>query len=419
MRRIARSCGAPLGFVLAHLIFVGAGPAQSLENLQPPAAGLQADSGFRQFVQAAWPLAQARGVRRATFDTAFDGMEPDPAAPGAGSRQAEFDKPLKSYLADAAPPPRISRGRNMLAKWKAELTQIEERFGVPGEIVIAAYGIETDYGRAMGGKDIVRSLASLAYRRQDRPLFLDELIAALVILDKGGVDRAKMRGSWAGAMGGPQFMPSAYLKYAISYDGSGPPDIWDRPQDSLASIANFLRQSGWRPGLPWGMEVILPAGFDFSSLHRSFPAFAALGAASADGRPLPAAGEATLFLPSGARGPAFLLSDNYWILKAYNNSDSYALSLALLGIRILGRPDLHGRWPAGEVEMSRAQKAEIQTLLRTSGFYRGDIDGRFGQASRDAIHAFQVNAKIDPADGYGSPDLLRRLKDYSASGSAH
>jgi hypothetical protein len=216
-------------------------------------------------------------------------------------------------------------------------------------------------------------------------------------------------------MGGPQFMPSAYLKYAISYNGSGPPDIWDSPQDIFASIANFLRQSGWRPGLPWGTEVVLPPGFDFSSLHRSFPAFAALGAASADGSAFPAGSDATLFLPSGARGPAFLLSDNYWVLKAYNNSDSYALSLALLGNRILGRPDLHGRWPAAEAEMSRAQKSEIQTLLRTLGFYRGDIDGRFGQASRDAIHAFQVSAKIDPADGYGSPDVLKKLKEQSAA----
>ncbi|SFK76112.1 lytic murein transglycosylase [Methylocapsa palsarum] len=415
MRRIARSRNLLLGSALALFVWGGTEAAPALEKAQPSPAAAPADSGFRQFLQTAWPLAQAKGVRRATFDAAFEGMEPDPAAPSAASPQAEFDKPLKSYLTDAASPQRISRGGDVLTKWKADLAQIEERFGVPGEIVVAAYGVETDFGRAMGGKDIVRSLASLAYRRQDRALFLDELIAALVILDKGDVDRAKMRGSWAGAMGGPQFMPSAYLKYALSYDGSGPPDIWDRPQDILASIAHFLRQSGWRPGLPWGMEVVLPAGFDFSSLHRGFPAFAALGVVSADGRPLPAAGEATLFLPSGAAGPAFLLSENYWVLKAYNNSDSYALSLALLGNRILGRPGLQGRWPAGEIAMSRAQKSEIQTLLRTAGFYRGDIDGRFGQASRDAIHAFQVSARIDPADGFGSPDVLKKLKEQAAA----
>lgn len=406
--------GLALLLAFAAVICAVAQSAESLETAQP-AGALPADMGFRRFVQDVWPLAQAKGVRRATFDAAFEGMEPDPAAPSAASKQAEFDKPLKSYLADSVSPARISKGRATFAKWRAELARSEERFGVPAEIVVAAYGVETDFGKAMGGKDVVRSLATLAYRRQDRALFRDELIAALIILDKGDVERAKMRGSWAGAMGGPQFMPSAYLKYAVRSDGVGAPDIWDDSRDIFASIANFLRQSGWRPGLPWGTEVILPAGFDFSALHRSFPAFAALGAARPDGRPLPAQGEATLFLPSGAKGPAFLLSENYWVLKAYNNSDSYALSLALLGNRILGQPDLQGRWPQGDAQLSRAEKSEIQTLLSQLGFYRGDIDGRFGQASRDAIHAFQVSAKIDQADGYGSPDLLRRLKERASS----
>jgi membrane-bound lytic murein transglycosylase B len=366
-------------------------------------------AGFQEFLQSLWPIAEQQGVSRGTFDAAFAGLEPDPAAPTAAKRQAEFDQPLKSYLDEAVSTRRITRGRECLKMWHNELQQIERRFGVPREILLAAFGIETDFGNAKGEKDVVRSLATLAYRRPDRPVFRDELISALVILDHGGVARAAMKGSWAGAMGGPQFLPSAFLKYAVTYTGRGSPDIWNNPLDSLASIANFLRQSGWQPGLAWGTEAILPKNFSFATLHGSFAAFAAQGIKSGDGDPFPQ-GDATLFLPSGAAGPAFLLSANYWILKAYNNSDSYALSLALLAQRIEGKPVFRGHWPEGQVFLSRTQKAEIQRLLESLGFYRGPIDGRFGQASRDAIHTYQISVQAYPADGYGSLDVLRRLK---------
>ncbi len=335
------------------------GAAQALSGAAERPAPTSAE--FQSFLQLIWPLAQAKGVKRETFDAALDGLEPDPSAPTATSRQAEFDKPLRAYLAEMISALRIQSGRNALKQWEAELARMEQRFGVPREILVATFGVESDYGKAQAGKDIIRSLATLAFMRQDRALFLDELASALVILDKGDVSRETLKGSWAGAMGGPQFLPSAYLKYAVSADGSAFPDIWRRPQDSLASIANFLRQSGWRPGLPWGMEVILPQDFDFGSLHRDFTDFARRGAARPDGRPLPSAGEATLFLPSGAKGPAFLLSENYWVLKAYNNSDSYALSLGLLAGRVAGGPDLSGHWPDRETFLSRTQKAEIST----------------------------------------------------------
>ena len=201
--------------------------------------------GFQQFLQTLWPLAEQNGVSRATFDAALAELEPDPAVPAASERQAEFERPLKSYLDEALSPRRIARGREWLHAWRAELLNIEERFGVPAAILVAALGLESDYGRAKGEKDIVRSLATLAYVRPDRPVFRDELISALVMLDKGGITRAAMRGSWAGAMGGAQFLPSVYLKYAVSYAPGSPPDIWNNPLDTLASIANFLRQSRW------------------------------------------------------------------------------------------------------------------------------------------------------------------------------
>jgi membrane-bound lytic murein transglycosylase B len=384
-------------------------PARVALALEQPANRVAPSSeGFQEFLQSLWPLAEQQGIARAAFDSAFAGLLPDPAAPAASNSQAEFDKPLKSYLGEAVSSRRIARGRECLNRWQDELQQIERRFGVPREILLATYGIETDFGKAKGEKDVIRSLATLAYNRRDRPVFRDELVSALVMLDHGGVARAAMKGSWAGAMGGPQFLPSAFLKYAVSYDGSGLPDIWNNPLDSLASIANFLRQSGWRPGLAWGTEAILPKNFGFTSLHDNFAAFAAQGVKSANGDPFPQA-DATLFLPSGAAGPAFLLSANYWILKAYNNSDSYALSLALLAQRIEGKPALLGRWPEGEIFLSRTQKAEIQRLLERLGFYRGPIDGRFGQASRDAIHDFEISIKSAPADGFATQELLDRL----------
>ena len=397
--------------LLAFLPLALCWPAQVVPALDQPAYRVAPTPvGFQEFLQSLWPLAAERGIARATFDAAFAGLEPDPAAPAASNRQAEFDKPLKSYLDEAVSPRRIARGRECLHAWGAELSNIERRFGVPAAIIVAAFGIETDFGKAKGEKDIIRSLATLAYQRQDRPVFRDELIGALVMIEKNGVPRKQLQGSWAGAMGGPQFLPSAFLKYAVSYTGRDSPDIWNNALDSLASIANFLRQSGWQPGLAWGTEVILPKNFGFASLHDSFAAFAAEGVKSANGDPF-AQGDATLFLPSGAAGPAFLLSANYWILKAYNNSDSYALSLALLAQRIEGKPSLRGRWPKAEIFLSRTQKAEIQRLLERLGHYHGEIDGRFGQASRDAIHTFQLSRKIDPADGYGSMEVLKRLKE--------
>lgn len=405
----------PLRRILVLLALSVCWSTPSARALEPSEASLEAD--FQAFLQTIWPLAQAQGVRRATFDAACAGLMPDPAAPSAAARQAEFDKPLKSYLAEAVSAARVQRGRAALGRWRSELASISQRFGVAPAIIVAAWGMETDFGAAKGGKDIVRTLATLAYLRRDRELFRDELIAALVILDKGVVPRGKLKGSWAGAMGDPQFIPSAYLKYAASFDGSGFADIWDKPEDSLASIANFLHQSGWRANLPWGMEVKLPAGFNFASLHGGFSAFAAQGVVNADRSLLRTQGDATLFLPSSAGGPAFLLSDNYWVLKAYNNSDSYALSLSLLADRIDGGSELKGRWPADEAFLSRADKSTIQRELQRRGFYSGAIDGRFGQASRDAIHDFQISRQISPADGYGSPGIRRLLTQEDAGGA--
>jgi membrane-bound lytic murein transglycosylase B len=391
-------------------------PIAAAQNAMQETASLGEESAFHTFLETLWPQAAARGVSRATFEQALAGLSEDSSVPAAVGKQPEFERLLSAYFAEAVSTTRIARGQALAQRYRQELATIEQRFGVPRATLLAAWGMESDFGRVRGDKDIIRSLATLAFRRQERALFVEELLNALVILEKGALPRFKMKGSWAGAMGDPQFLPSAFLKYAVSYSGGGFADIWERPTDTLASIGNFLRASGWNRALPWGLEVNVPAHFAFATLHADFRAFAAAGITATEGSALPAAGKATLFLPAGADGPAFLLSDNYWVLKAYNNSDSYALSLACLGDRIVGRAGLHRAWPKHQKLWSRNDKIEIQKLLTRLKLYDGTLDGKFGQASRDAIHAFQIEAHDAPADGIGGADLLTLLRARAGGG---
>jgi membrane-bound lytic murein transglycosylase B len=402
-RAVALFCALALGAMISPDVATAASNA-------PPAKAAVDEAGFRAFLAGLWPRAAERGVSRSTFDQAFEGVSEDPSAPSATDKQPEFERLLSTYFNEAVSASRIARGQALAQQYRGELDEIEHRYHVPRGLILAAWGMESDFGKFRGDKDLIRSLATLAFRQRDRELFAEELLSALVILQKGAVSRVKMKGSWAGAMGDPQFLPSAYLKYAVSYRGDNFADIWDRPADTLASIANFLAASGWNSALPWGVEVSLPADFAFTSLHADFGDFARAGIVAASGAAMPSSGKATLFLPGGAGGPAFLLSDNYWVLKAYNNSDSYALSLACLAERIVGRGGLHGVWPKSQKLWSRSEKTEIQKLLARLSLYDGTIDGKFGQASRDAIHAFQIETKEAPADGIGRDDLLARLQ---------
>ena len=370
-------------------------------------AWAQDASDFKDFLETLWPAARARGVSRSTFARAVEGLTPDRALMGTGVKQAEFERTIKAYIEDAVTTGRVTRGRAAAQRWRGELAAIEKRFGIPSEIVLAIWGMETDFGRVHGEKDVVRSIATLAFARRDNAVFAEEFVAALVMLEQGLVTRARFKGSWAGAMGHPQFMPSAYLRYAVAYAGSGPSDIWGSVPDALASIAHFLSQQGWTRALPWGCEATVSQSFDWASLKVAVRGFTGKGVAPLS--PLPPAAEATLFLPAGAGGPAFLLTANFWVIKQYNNSDSYALAVALLGERIAGRRGISARWPAGFRQMSRADRIRLQELLTERGLYDGKIDGRLGPASRDAIHRFQRAAGLRPADGYPSAAVLERL----------
>lgn len=375
------------------------------------AAPALAEAAFAAFLESLWPAAKQAGVRRETFEAAVSGLTPDPSVPRSSGGQPEFEKPLQTYYREAVSAGRIARGAALLAQYRAELAAIEARLGVPGEICLAAWGMESDFGRARGGHDIVRTLATLAYVRPDRPVFRDEFVDALVILDRGEVARKNLVGSWAGAMGDPQFLPSAYLKYAVSAGGGdAAPDIWSNPSDILASIASFLHGEGWAAGQPWIEEVLLPQGFGFPTLHATAAEWAQLGLRRPDGREPAGDGSAALFLPSGASGPAFLLFPNYFVIKQYNNSDSYALSLGSLAQRIAGAPPLATPWPAKPINLSRKDKAFIQARLAALGLYDGSQDGKLGPKARDAIHAYEKQAGLQPADGFATPALVASLR---------
>lgn len=373
-----------------------------------PALG-QGAGDFGSFVESLRAPARAAGVSPEIFDSVASGLTLDPSLAGKRAAQGEFVRPLKTYVEEAASPARAAKGKAMRDKFAGPLRQIAAQYGAPPEMILALWGMESDYGASRGDRDILRSLATLAFLHPDNPVYGQEFVAGLVLIQRG-ISREKLRGSWAGAMGDPQFMPSAFLKYARSFDGRGAPDIWSSGPDSLASIANFLKESGWRPGLPPLIETRVPTGFDYATLRADFSAFVRAGLTPVDGGVLPPSGEAMLFFPAGAPGPAFLLSENFFVLKAYNFSDSYAFAGSVLADRIAGRPVLREKWPNEAQPLDQAEREAIQRGLTARGLYDGKIDGRFGPVTRLAIHAFQRKAGVGKADGYPSRAVLELLK---------
>ena len=368
-----------------------------------------AAADFAEFVEGLWPAAQAAGVSRETFDAAVAGLAPEPGVLAKPKAQAEFTISIPAYLASTVTNSRVARGQSTAAALAAPLRRATSRHGVPGEIIVAILGVESNFGTATGGADALKVLATLAWKGHRAETFIEEFVDALVMLEKGYATRGQLRGSWAGAMGQPQFMPSAYLKFAESDEGSGAPDIWRSHADSVASIANFLAKSGWVAGLPALVEIRLPDGFDYAAFDLDFSRWRALGVTRADGEALPASGAASLYLPAGANGPAFLITDNFEVIRQYNTSDAYAMSVAVLAERIAGRDIPLASWPR-VAPLSTADVKAMQQLLTQKGYYHGTIDGKLGRTSRNAVHAFQLAEGIQPADGFATKDVLARLK---------
>jgi lytic murein transglycosylase len=375
----------------------------------PPTPAPQAGE-FQAFLESMWPNAEKAGVSRATFDTAINGLIPDQAILTRTTRQAEFTITIAQYVAQSATPKRAAQGRDVAAKLADPLERIPARSGVPWEILMALWGIESNYGTTAGGSDILRVLATLAFKQHRGSLFLEEFVAALVMLEKRYATRSRLVGSWAGAMGQPQFMPSSYLNYAVSYEGSRPADIWSSNKDVIASIGNFMQKAGWVAGLPWGVEVVIPGTFDYATLRKSFGEWQAHGFRAALGKPLPNAGNASLYMPAGAKGPAWLITDNFFVIKQYNTSDAYALSVGLLAQQIAGEGGIRTPWPKDSKALSVSDGKAAQQAMIKLGLYSGNVDGKIGPAVRDAVHAYQIKAGIQPADGFLTPALVQRLK---------
>ncbi|MBM6594917.1 lytic murein transglycosylase [Microvirga pudoricolor] len=394
-------CGA-LAFATVTVASLGAPTA-------PAMAQEASQAGFGRFVEGLWPAAKARGVSRATFDEAFRGVAPDPKIIALTRKQSEFVRPIWEYINGAISAQRLERGRAMAAQWDKTLDMVERTYGVPRAVVLGVWGMETNFGSFTGSIYAVRALATLAYTRYRGDFFKGELLTALEILEGEHIDRSRMLGSWAGAMGQTQFMPSSFMKYAVDGNRDGVRDIWSSVPDALASTANYLRQHGWEPGLPWGFEVQLPRGFDFRNHRHNFASWSRIGLKRMDGSAMPRSGEGTLFLPAGAGGPAFLVTDNFAVIKTYNSSDAYAMGVAHLGDRVMGGGPIRGAWPKDEPMLDKDQRQEVQQRLLRLGFYRGETDGKLGSMTREAVRNFQLRHSLVP-DGYADSALLRELR---------
>ena len=325
---------------------LGAAAALGMTALGRPAAA--ASGSFAAFLAALWPDAHRHGVSRATFDAAFAGVTPDPTVLEKTRKQAEFAKPIGDYLSSAVSDKRIATGRAKAADWQRWIVKAETQYGVDRYVVLGVWGLETNFGGFAGNDYVIRSLATLAYARYRGDYFRRELIAALQILQEGHTDPAHMMGSWAGAMGQTQFMPSSFKSYAVDFEGTGRRDIWTSVPDAIGSTANYLRKHGWIAGETWGYEVTLPPGLAASTPQGRYAGFADWGhrgVRRADGGDMPTSGRAALLLPAGTGGPAFLVTPNFKVIKSYNNSTSYALGVALLSDRIAGWGPLRGQWP--------------------------------------------------------------------------
>ena len=395
-------------FAFALLVLMlNAAPADAASSKAKQAAPKR--TPFETFVVQLWPAASARGVSRATFDLAFKGVTPDPSIVELTRKQSEFVKPVWEYLSSATAPVRVQRGITAHDAWGDTLSVIEQRYGVDRSVLLGVWGMETSFGDFTGGKDVIRSLATLAAIKYRGTYFRTELLTALEILQQGHVERSAMRGSWAGAMGQTQFMPTSFRTFAVDFDGDGHKNIWTSVPDALASSAEFLRQKGWQQGLPWGFEVILPSQFDFRTGPQTFDDWRASGIARADRRAMPDQGEARIFLPAGAAGPAFLVTANFDVIKRYNASDAYALGVAHLGDLLMGGEAFRTAWPDHEKPLTQAQRIEIQKTLTRLGYAVGKPDGRLGSRTREAIRDFQRRRGIIP-DGYPNERMLEALR---------
>jgi membrane-bound lytic murein transglycosylase B len=417
--------------LLTLLVAIGAGlPAHATgpETDAPPAEGedgmdIGTEAGFAVWVAGFRTRALAAGITPQTFDAAFRDARFDPAFRDArfdpavlekDRNQSEFTKTIWDYLDSAVSGAQIENGQAALRANLALLEQIEATYGVDKEVVVAVWGLESAYGSYRGDYPLIGTLATLACDTRRGAFFEGQLLAALTILQSGDVDAAAMTGSWAGAMGHTQFIPTSYLAHAVDFTGDGRRDIWsDDPADALASTAAYLADAGWQRGKPWGVEVTVPPGFDYGEtgerVKMPVADWQALGVRSVEGGALPDHGPASVLLPAGAQGAAFLIFANFQVIERYNSADAYVIGIGHLADRIAGGPPIRAAWPRQDRALKRGERVELQQRLAAAGFDPGAADGKIGPNTIAALRAFQRSIGAVP-DGYASLEMLQKLR---------
>ncbi len=421
--KMVRTCAASLMTSLPLLAFtaslgvaIPAGIAMTTMGSAPLQAATASDKRFRQWVERLWPSARRKGVSRATFNRAFRGVQPDPEVIRSAHYQPEFVRPVWDYMASAASDKRVETGLQMLQQHEALLDRIEKRFKVDRYVVIAIWGMESNYGLNRGHKSVIQSLATLAYRDRRRRRFgRQQLLASLRILQHGDISASEMNGSWAGAMGHTQFIPTTYAAYAVDFDGDGKRDIWNSPIDALASTANYLKKSRWRHGHAWGYEVKLSKRMRSAHTNlrrrKSLHSWKKAGLKRVNGQAFPRLSDkAALYLPAGRNGPAFLVLNNFRSILRYNNAATYALAVGHLSDRLRGSGSFAKAWPTKHKPLAREERLELQQLLTAKGFDTGGADGIFGNQTLHAVRKFQKSRGLR-VTGWPSSKVLKALRN--------
>ncbi|MHC0052209.1 lytic murein transglycosylase [Actibacterium sp. D379-3] len=409
---------------LAPGVLWAAGPApeRSLRPMARPALAQDSNVvqvaasnlGFQRWIDGFRGRALANGISARVFDSAFRDVDYNTDVIQKDRNQSEYTKQIWDYLDSAASPVRVTNGQAALRRHARTLNAVEAKYGVEKEVVTAVWGLESAYGEHRGTIPTIEALATLAYDGRRGAFFEAQLIDALKILQAGDVPARRMTGSWAGAMGHTQFIPSSFLAYAVDFTGDGRRDIWsDDPADALGSTAAYLARHGWVTGQPWGVEVRLPRGFDYGlssrKIQKSPADWAALGVRGIDGRPVPNYGAASILLPAGSQGAAFMIFKNFSVLERYNVADAYVIGVGHLSDRLKGGPPIQASWPRGYKPLTFDEKKEMQRRLTRAGFLDDKIDGIIGPNTINAIRAYQQSRGVAP-DGYPSDEFLKLLK---------